>query len=82
MTLHITFNSIINLGAGVPHAVVYRLSIDFTVCLLPGPIGQIIHVFSGKRMLLIKNQAQVLHSSAANLKNEIKHSVVNGVVDK
>ena len=51
--VHITFNSIINPGTGAPHAAVYRLSIDFIIRLLPGPIGQITHILSGKSVLLI-----------------------------
>ena len=47
-TLHITLNSIISLGAGVPHAAVSRLSIDIYIRLLPGPIELITHICAGK----------------------------------
>jgi hypothetical protein len=78
-TLHITLNSIISLGAGVPHADVSRLSIDISIRLLPVPIEQITHILPGKSLLLIQNLAQILHFSAADLENGIKHSFVDGV---
>ena len=69
------------MGAGVPEAGVSRLSIDFIIRLLPGPVGQIIDVLSGKSVVLIQNLAQILHFSAAHLENGVKHGVVDGVVE-